>query len=344
MEAPRSDPRASELLKDGRKSRATFADTVVDTDSKPMESSSGAAAKKMKARRRSSLGGELLLGEARAVLGLGGRTQTLLPELQASAFGFHAGTSEDELERLAHLFATVPFAPNQPLPTAPVYYVQSGTVTVRSREWRVSKGAGEWIFNPKAIATHEVDPLNYAWSYEGILGDARQSEADDGSVYLSSEEMARETRRSSIAHATRLLNLGGLFGAPAHHNPSHLESRRDSMNAPMRHAHLPSLASLPVSLHRAPHRAMPQTPESLPHTDRSCHLLIVCVRLSLCVCVCVCVWPITLIAFAVAGGYPMRNLRRQRRRPRDIGEKQAARVMARWGATPRTSRTTAVGK
>ena len=118
------------------------------------------SARTKKGKRRASLNAGDLLGGASGLLGQHGRRATLLAELQASPFGFFAtGEAGDDLESLARSFVPMSFTKDQVLPASAMYFVQSGAVTVRSREWKVTKGAGEWVYNPNAIAPHEIDAV-----------------------------------------------------------------------------------------------------------------------------------------------------------------------------------------
>ena len=151
-----------------RKSRATFANTLDDTGPahersvRPVRTSVHRASIRDLKQRRASLGGQVV-GEARAALGLGSRpTAALLPALASTPLGHFMGTAADEdLESLARAFMTVNFTAGQPLPAGAIYFVTSGSVAVRHADWRVVKGAGEWIFNGPTIKPHELDPRNF---------------------------------------------------------------------------------------------------------------------------------------------------------------------------------------
>ena len=93
-------------------------------------------------------------------------SQNIMPALMASSIGFYVSSAE-ELEPLARSFTLQHYTAGQELAQSPMYFVLSGSASVVMKDTTISKRTGEWIFHKGAMQKHELEPGNYAWSYDG---------------------------------------------------------------------------------------------------------------------------------------------------------------------------------
>ena len=93
-------------------------------------------------------------------------SQNIMPALMASSIGFYMSSTE-ELEPLARSFTLQSYTAGQELAESPMYFVLSGSTSVVMKDTTISKRTGEWIFHKGAMQKHELEPNNYAWSYDG---------------------------------------------------------------------------------------------------------------------------------------------------------------------------------
>ena len=130
------------------------------------------------------------------------KVQQIMSAIYDSPLGYYVD-SMDDLESLARSFTFQSFSKDQELPQAACYFILQGSIAVRQHGVSIAKGANDWVFNASAVPERDLDPRNYAWSYEGYEEyKSKHRESYAGDALLSLDATGGLKKKSLLQRLT----------------------------------------------------------------------------------------------------------------------------------------------